>query len=101
MKEINKLVDLVTHGLKSNFGVIDLTGQMKNPGKEQQLYNGVLNGKYKDDPVTAKGMYNASVYDQRFRMLKSRLRYKLYDLLYHIDFETPLHSFTVQKKLEK
>ncbi|MFY0626149.1 MAG: hypothetical protein JXR07_07640 [Reichenbachiella sp.] len=100
MKEINKLVDLVTHGLKSNFGVIDLTGQIQDPGKEQQLYNGVLSNNYPNDEVTAKSMYNANVNDQRFRMLKSRLRYKLYDLLYYIDFETPHHSISVQKKLE-
>lgn len=100
MKEINKLVHLVTHGLKSNFGVIDLSGEIQDPGKEQQLYNGVLNGQYPNDEVTSKGMYNANIYDQRFRMLKSRLRYKLYDLLYHIDFEIPHYSYTVQKKLE-
>lgn len=100
MKEINKLVGLVTHGLKSNFGVIDLTGEVENPGKEQQLYNGVLNGEYVDDEVTAKGMYNSNIYDQRFRMLKSRLRYKLYDLLYHLDFEVPKYSYLMQKRLE-
>lgn len=100
MKEINKLVHLVTHGLKSNFGVIDLSGEVKNPGKEQQLFNGVLDGTYHDDEVTAKGMYNSNIYDQRFRMLKSRLRYKLYDLLYYLDFEQPKYSYSVRKKLE-
>ena len=100
MREINKLVHLVTGKLNSSFGVIDLSGQVKNPGKEQQLYNGVLNGEYHNDEVTAAGMYQSNVYDQRFRMLKSRLRYKLYDLLYYLDFETPDFSFTVQKKME-
>ena len=100
MKEINKLVGLVTKKLSSNFGVIDLSGAIDNPGKEQQLYNGVLMGDFFDDEVTAKGMYQSNVYDQRFRMLKSRLRYKLYDLLYHLDFETPHFSFTSQKLLE-
>ncbi len=100
MKEINKLVDLVNHNLSSNFGVIDLSGEIPDPGKEQQLYNGVLKGDFYDDEVTAKGMYQSNIYDQRFRMLKSRLRYKLYELLYHLDFETPHFNFTTQKKLE-
>lgn len=100
MKEINKLVHLINGGLKSNFDVIDLSGEIENPGKEQQLYNGVLNGTFLDDEITAQGMYDTDVYDQRFRMLKSRLRYKLYDLLYHLDFETPAFNFKTQKILE-
>ncbi|MEP3389313.1 MAG: hypothetical protein ABJO02_14060, partial [Reichenbachiella sp.] len=98
MKEINKLVDLVTHGLKSNFDVINLTGDVENPGKEQQLYNGVLDGLYPTDESAAEGMYQSDIYDQRFRMLKSRLRHKLYDLLYHIDFDEP--GFTHSTKVE-
>ncbi|WP_420582504.1 hypothetical protein [Reichenbachiella sp.] len=98
MKEINKLVDLVTHGLKSNYDVINLNGDVENPGKEQQLYNGVLNGLYPTDESAAEGMYQSDIYDQRFRMLKSRLRHKLYDLLYHIDFDEP--GFTHSTKVE-
>ena len=100
MKEINKLVNLITNGLKSSFGVIDLSGRVENPGKEQQLYNGVVQGLYSTDEITAKGMYDTDMYDQRFRMLKSRLRYKLYDLIYHLDFEVPKYSFRIQKQLE-
>ena len=100
MKEINKLVDLVTHGLKSNYDVINLTGEVEDPGKEQLLYNGVLNGDFPTDESAAEGMYQSDIYDQRFRMLKSRLRHKLYDLLYHIDFEKPGFSHSVQVESE-
>lgn len=100
MKEINKLVDLVTHGLKSNYDVINLTGDVDNPGKEQQLYNGVLDGLYPTDESAAEGMYQSDIYDQRFRMLKSRLRHKLYDLLYHIDFDEPGFTYSTKVELE-
>lgn len=100
MKEINKLVDLVTHGLKSNYDVINLTGDVENPGKEQQLYNGVLKGIYPTDESAAEGMYQSDIYDQRFRMLKSRLRHKLYDLLYHIDFDEPGFTHSTKVGLE-
>lgn len=100
MKEINKLVDLVTHGLKSNYDVINLTGDVDNPGKEQLLYNGVLAGLYPTDESAAEGMYQSDIYDQRFRMLKSRLRHKLYDLLYHIDFDEPGFTHSTKVDLE-
>lgn len=100
MKEINKLVDLVTHGLKSNYDVISLNGEVENPGKEQLLYNGVLAGEYPTDETAAEGMYHSDIYDQRFRMLKSRLRHKLYDLLYHINFDEPGFTYTTKVELE-
>lgn len=100
MNEINKLVDLVTHGLKSNFDVIDLSGESISPGKEQQLYNGVLQEIYPTDEKAAHGMYKSDIYDQRFRMLKSRLRHKLYDLLYYYDFELPKYTYSLQVDLE-
>lgn len=100
MKEINKLVEIVTTRLKNNFDVIDLTGTLENPSKEQQLYNGVLNGIYKTDEEAAKLMYDSDIYDQRFRMLKSRLRHKLYDLLFHVEYNDSRFKISTQHLLE-
>ncbi len=100
MKEINKLVDIVTSRLRKNYDVLDLSGEMEDPGKEQQLYNGVLSGIYKTDQEAATGMYESDVYDQRFRMLKSRLRQKLYDLLFHVEFNDTRFKIATQHQLE-
>ncbi|MFY0651570.1 MAG: hypothetical protein JXQ96_06030 [Cyclobacteriaceae bacterium] len=100
MKEINKLVEIVTTRLKKNYDVLDITGEIDNPSKEQQLYNGVLNGIYPDDESAADGMYETDIYDQRFRMLKSRLRHKLYDYLFHVEFNDSRFSISTQHRLE-
>ena len=100
MKEINQLVQIVTTRLKNNYGVIDLKGELENPGKEQQLYNGVLAGMYPDDESAAQGMYETDVYDQRFRMLKSRLRQKLYDYLFHLEFNDSRFKISTQQRVE-
>lgn len=100
MKEVNKLVDIVTSRLRKNFDVLDLSGEIENPSKEQQLYNGVLSGIYKTDEEAAKGMYDSDIYDQRFRMLKSRLRHKLYDLLFHMEFNDGRFKIATQHHLE-
>lgn len=100
MKEINKLVGIVTTRLKNNYDVLDLTGQVENPSKEQQLYNNVLAGLYPTDELAAKGMYDTDVYDQRFRMLKSRLRHKLYDYLFHVEFNDSRFKISTQQFLE-
>lgn len=86
MDEIKKLVRIITKRVKKNVSLIDVVSHEENPSKEQQLFNGVQKGLYGNDEEAAQGMYNADSTDQRFRMLKSRLRYKLYNLLYFVDF---------------
>ena len=100
MREVNKLVDIVTSRLKKNYDILDLTGEIEDPSKEQQLYNGVLTGQYKTDEEAATGMYQSDIYDQRFRMLKSRLRHKLYDLLFHVEFNDSRYKIATQHLLE-
>ncbi|MDP4680653.1 MAG: hypothetical protein NWS46_09830 [Cyclobacteriaceae bacterium] len=45
-------------------------------------------------------MYGSDIYDQRFRMLKSRLRHKLYDLLLHVEFSDSRFKISTQQYLK-
>lgn len=86
MEEIKKLVNIITTRVKKNVSLIDVISHDENPSKEQLLFNGVQKGLYATDDEASMGMYGADSTDQRYRMLKSRLRYKLYNLLYFVDF---------------
>lgn len=86
MEEISKLVRIITNRVKKNVSLIDVISHEENPSKEQQLFNGVQKGLYSNDDEAAQGMYEADSTDQRYRMLKSRLRYKLYNLLFFTDY---------------
>ncbi|MEQ8534432.1 MAG: hypothetical protein RIB86_21440 [Imperialibacter sp.] len=86
MDEIKKLVRIITTRVKKNVSLIDVISHDENPSKEQQLFNGIQKGLYNTDDEASLGMYESDSTDQRFRMLKSRLRYKLYNLLYFVDF---------------
>jgi len=86
MDEIKKLVRIITNRVRKNVSLIEVINHEENPSKEQQLFNGVQSGAYTTDEQASIGMYEADSTDQRYRMLKSRLRYKLYNLLYFVDF---------------
>ena len=86
MKEINKLVRIVTNRVKKNVLLIEVANTEDNPNKEQLLFNSVQRGLYSTDDEAAMGLYGTDGADQRYRMLKSRLRYKLYNLLFFVDF---------------
>lgn len=86
MNEINKLVRIVTNMVKKNVSLIEVANTEENPSKEQLLFNNVQRGLYSTDDEAGHGMYGTDGADQRYRMLKSRLRYKLYNLLFFVDF---------------
>ncbi|MEQ9378439.1 MAG: hypothetical protein RIG68_24845 [Imperialibacter sp.] len=86
MNEIKKIVRIVTNRVKKNVSLIDVVNNEDNPGKEQQLFNSIQSGVYTTDDDAAFGMYGTNGTDQRYRMLKSRLRTKLNNLLYFADF---------------
>ncbi len=100
MKELNKLVDIVTSRIRGNITMIDLTGEIEDPSKEQQLYNGILTKEFVTDEEAADIMYGTDPTDQRFRMLKSRLRQKLYNLLYYVDFRDSKINLTHENEQE-
>ncbi len=86
MNEIKKLVRIVTNRVKKNISLIDVINNEENPGKEQQLFNNVQSGRYHTDDDAASDMYGSDGTDQRYRMLKSRLRSKLNNMLFFVDF---------------
>ncbi len=86
MNEIKKLVRIVTNRVRKNVSLVDVVNHDDDPNKEQLLFNNIQNGLYQTDDEAAEGMYGTNGADQRYRMLKSRLRYKLYNLLFFVDF---------------
>lgn len=86
MNEIKKLVRIVTKRIKKNISLIEVINHEEHPNKEQQLFNSIQNGLYQTDDEASRGMYGNDSTDQRYRMLKSRLRYKLYNLLFFAEY---------------
>ncbi|MBS1538279.1 MAG: hypothetical protein JST20_11085 [Bacteroidetes bacterium] len=64
------------------------------------FFNGLASGEFTDDEVAAQKLYGTSSDDVRYRKLKLRLRYKLYDAAIFINFEPPTFSTLRQKMYE-
>lgn len=86
MDELNKLTRLLRDRVRDTYSAIDLDINEDNPNKEQQLLNGIVSGKFSTDDEAAIGLYQTNSDDQRFRMLKSRFRHRLLNLLYFVDY---------------
>ena len=86
MEELNKLTRLLRDRVRDTYSAIDLDINENNPNKEQELLNGIIGTQFLSDDDAAISLYGTDADDQRYRMLKSRLRQRLLNLLYFVDY---------------
>ncbi|TPE43303.1 hypothetical protein [Pontibacter mangrovi] len=69
-------------------------------GKEFRMYKGSLDSTYTDDVIAAKALYGAGPNDARYKMLKLRLKKKLYSNLFFVDYDQLKISRVYQAEFE-
>lgn len=84
MNDLRELVKIVTDRGQKNFPLLEFKN--KNPNKEIELFHLIRNGQCENDQQAAALMYKAQPNDPRIKMLKSRLRKKLLNNLFFLDF---------------
>ncbi len=87
MQEIRKIIKIITNRADKNGFGLDLDVATEYPSLEEQLYLGARDGLFLTDEDAAKGLYDSDPTDHRFRMLKSRLKAKIMNLLPLVDFK--------------
>ncbi len=100
MEELNKLTRLLRDRVKDTYSAIDLDLNEDNPNKEQELLNGIISGNFMTDGEAAHELYGTNADDQRYRMLKSRLRQRLLNLLYFVDYRDSKTRISTQYEQE-
>lgn len=84
MEDLRKLVQIVTNRGQKTFPLLELKGKSGN--KEIDLFLKIKNGDLLTDEQAASVLYNSTPDDHRLKMLKSRLRKKLLNHLFFLDF---------------
>ena len=86
MEDLKEMVNLVTKRKAKKIEIIDLD----NPSAEDNLYNkfflAIQQEEIKDDEEAAALLYHTTAKDKKFLMLKSRLRDRLLNTVYFLDF---------------
>lgn len=92
MQELIKLLDIVTYCEQGQFVLQD---QNNENSKENLLINGIKSGRYTTDSDASLDLYHTTdANDVRYKMLKHRLKKKLFKFLFLFDFsKTKLRSF--------
>ncbi|MEM7548823.1 MAG: hypothetical protein AAF363_04065 [Bacteroidota bacterium] len=100
MEELTKLMDIVTERSKKVLPIIESNASSFEDNKEFQLYELVRSSENPTDDDLAKKMYNTSAEDPRFKMLKHRLRNRLLNHLFFIDFKDDQSPVAYQHEQE-
>ena len=87
MKEFNILLEILSNHTKKNLPILDFNAEGEGMGKEQLLFSKIKSGEFDSDDEAAKAIYGTETRDYRFNMLKSRVKEKLFNHLFFVDFK--------------
>jgi hypothetical protein len=86
MKELKILAQIMTEEMQQPYPLASLKSK---PGKELTYLKGIVEGTFEDDEQAAKAIYGTGSSDHRYLTLKMRLKRKMLNNLFFVDFEKP------------
>ncbi len=103
MKDLQRLVRVITELKQRQYPLLELKGVNENSSKENIFFRYVKKGIVGTDDEAAELLYESKSDDDRYRMLKSRLKQKMLNHLYFLDFSTkgfPAYTTAKQECLQ-
>ncbi|MGK7393946.1 MAG: hypothetical protein ACNS62_05220 [Candidatus Cyclobacteriaceae bacterium M3_2C_046] len=87
MKDFKRLVQIVTKRGQKNIPLLYFNKDIEAVGKEQELFLKTQSGDFSNDKDASMGIYGTEVPDHRYKMLKSRVKQKLLNHVYFLDYD--------------
>jgi tetratricopeptide (TPR) repeat protein len=85
MKALLELVKVVSDYRLDNVPIFSIHNRKDKDSKYNQFLDGVLNGQFSDDEEAAKLIYDSDTNSVKYRVLKNRLKERLYNNIVFID----------------
>jgi hypothetical protein len=85
MEELRELVKIVTNRAQKKIAFLEWDAE-KKLSKDMELFYGIQQGKFTSDEQAATHLYNSTPDQASYKMAKSRLRKKLLNHLFFLDF---------------
>jgi hypothetical protein len=86
MEDLKRLVSIITKRKQRQYPLLELKSINENSSKENIFFRYIKKGVANTDDDASKLIYGTESDDDRFRMLKSRLKQKLLNHLFFLDF---------------
>lgn len=98
MEDILRLIDITKKRGQRSIQLVNQNFRKKEISKDNLLYDGIINGKFDSDEKAAKAMFKAKPGNRNYRNAKGKLKQKLLNHLYFLDYDKS--SYTLYNKCE-
>ena len=98
MEDLKRLVKVITRLKLRQSPLLDFKGVDRNSSKENIFYRYIGKGIVQTDDEASRLLYGTKSDDDRFRMLKSRLKHKLLNHLYFLDFSGVIPEYNAEEE---
>jgi len=96
MQELLQLIHIAKKKGQRSIQLVNQNFRKKEVSKDNQLYEGILSGEFETDDHAAKVMFKADPGNRNYRNAKAKLKQKLLNHLYFLDYEK--ESYTLYEK---
>ncbi|MGK7393055.1 MAG: hypothetical protein ACNS62_00735 [Candidatus Cyclobacteriaceae bacterium M3_2C_046] len=92
MEDIIKLIEITKKKGQRSIQLVNQNFRKKEVSKDNILFESILSGKYLTDEDAAKGMFKTDPGNRNYRNTKGKLKQKLLNHLYFLDYEKDIYS---------
>ena len=92
MEDLLKLIDIAKKKGQRSIQLVNQNFRKKEVSKDNLLYEGIIEGKFDTDELAAKKMFRSDPGNRNYRNAKRKLRQKLLNHLYFLDYDKETYS---------
>lgn len=98
MKDLRRLIKLIKKKGQRSIQLVNNNFRKNETSKDNLLYEGIINNRFTNDEDAAQTIFEADPGNRNYRNAKGKLRYKLLNHLYFLDYDK--ESYTQYQKSE-
>ena len=92
MKDLKRLIRIIKKKGQRSIQLVNINFRKKETSKDNLLYEGITSDQFKSDEDAAKEIFNADPGNRNYRNAKGKLRFKLLNHLYFLDYDKDIYT---------
>ncbi len=92
MKDLRRLIRIIKKKGQRSIQLVNINFRKKETSKDNLLYEGITSDQFKSDEDAAKIIFNADPGNRNYRNAKGKLKYKLLNHLYFLDYDKDIYT---------
>ncbi|MBR9997805.1 MAG: hypothetical protein KFF73_02485 [Cyclobacteriaceae bacterium] len=100
MEELHKLIGIVKQKSQRSIQLVNQNFRKSQVSKDNLLYEGIVNEIFPTEEIAAKHLFNTDPGNRNYRNTKAKLKQKLFNHLYFLDYNKSGYSNFLRAKYE-